>query len=482
MENTNKFKKILENTNIGIIETDLNGKITYINKKAKEIIGIKLDNKTSLHVWEILERGKEEFNKIVKLIENNRNGIESYETKIISNVIKNIWVEISVSPFKDNESEGFLIFFKDVTKKKILEEKAKETTLYLKNILNDSADAILGITLENKIFLWNKGAEEIYGYKEEEVIGKHIDILIPENLKKQNESEKIIKEALKKGFLKNYITERKRKDGKIIKVNITRTAIRDSEGRIFGFSAIVRDITEQEKMQQKLIQSERLSIVGRMASQVAHEIRNPLASISLNLELLEEEIEEIDFPNSKKFELISLIKTINSEVSHINNITDDYLSFVRMPVLKKSKEDLNTIVEDIHNSLKNLLLTARIKFVHHKNKLPKIPLDYNQTRRAILNIIKNAIEAIGNNGKIEVFSRIYREKKMICLYIKDSGCGIPEEKLEKIFEPFYTTKTTGSGLGMHITYQIMKEHGGEIRITSTEGKGTTVALCFPMEE
>ena len=169
-------------------------------------------------------------------------------------------------------------------------------------------------------------------------------------------------------------------------------------------------------------------------------------------------------------------------VFEINNITDDYLSFVRMPVLKKSKEDLNDIVEDIYNSLKNLLLTARINFIHHKNKLPKIPLDYHQTRRAVLNIVKNAIEAIGNDGKIEVFSRIYREKKMICLYIKDTGCGIEEEKLEKIFEPFYTTKTTGSGLGMHITYQIMKEHGGEIRITSTEGKGTTVALCFPMED
>ncbi len=481
MENINKFKKILENTNIGILETDLNGKITYINKKAMEIIGLNYPFEKDIYVWEILKEGKSEFSKIVKQIEDRKSGIESYETEIVCDGMKFMWVDISVSPFKDNNSEGFLIFFKDVTNKKLLEEKAKETTLYLKNILNDSADAILGITLENKIFLWNKGAEEIYGYKEEEVIGKHIDILIPENLKKQNESEKIIKEALKKGFLKNYITERKRKDGKIIKVNITRTAIRDSEGRIFGFSAIVRDITEQEKIQQKLIQSERLSIVGRMASQVAHEIRNPLASISLNLELLEEEIEDIELPTSKKSELTSLIKTINSEVSHINNITDDYLSFVRMPVLKKTKEDLNKVVEDIHNSLKNLLLTARIKFVHHKNPLPKIPIDYNQTRRAILNIIKNAIEAIGNDGKIEVFSRIYRDKKTLCLYIKDTGCGIPEDKLEKIFEPFFTTKVTGSGLGMHITYQIMKEHGGEIRITSVEGKGTTVALCFPME-
>ncbi len=481
MENINKFKKILESTNIGILETDLNGKITYINKKAMEIIGLNYPFEKDIYVWEILKEGKNEFSKIVKLIEERKSGIESYETEIVCDGMKFMWVDISVSPFKDNDSEGFLIFFKDVTNKKLLEEKAKETTLYLKNILNDSADAILGITLENKIFLWNKGAEEIYGYKEEEVIGKHIDILIPENLKKQNESEKIIKEALKKGFLKNYITERKRKDGKIIKVNITRTAIRDSEGRIFGFSAIVRDITEQEKIQQKLIQSERLSIVGRMASQVAHEIRNPLASISLNLELLEEEIEDIELPTSKKSELTSLIKTINSEVSHINNITDDYLSFVRMPVLKKTKQDLNKVVEDIHNSLKNLLLTARIKFVHHKNPLPKIPIDYNQTRRAILNIIKNAIEAIGNDGKIEVFSRIYRDKKTLCLYIKDTGCGIPEDKLEKIFEPFFTTKVTGSGLGMHITYQIMKEHGGEIRITSVEGKGTTVALCFPME-
>ena len=480
MRSDNRFKNILENANIGVLETDLKGMIVYINRKAKEMLGILDSGKENLYVWSVLKNGRDEFNKIVSLIEKNRNGVDSYETEIVKRDGWHAWIDISITPFKRNNTSGYLIFFKDVSRKKILEEKAKETTLYLKNILNDSADAILGITLENKIFLWNKGAEEIYGYRAEEVIGKHIDILIPEHLRKQNESDKIIKEALKKGYLKNYITERKRKDGKIIKVNITRTAIRDSEGRIFGFSAIVRDITEQERLQQKLIQSERLSIVGKMASQVAHEIRNPLASISLNLELLEEEVEDIEMPVSKKHELTSLIKTINSEVSHINNITDDYLSFVRMPVLKKTRENLNKVVEDVYNSLKNLLLTARIKFIHHKTTLPEIPIDYNQTRRAVLNIIKNSIEAIGNDGKIEVFFRVYREKQRLCLYIKDTGCGIPEDKLEKIFEPFFTTKATGSGLGMHITYQIMKEHGGEVRITSSEGRGTTVALCFPM--
>ncbi len=477
---SNKFKKILENTNIGIIETDENGKIRYLNKKAKEITGIKDNNSIPTFVWEILKKGKKEFKEIIKMLEKKPEGIESYETRIISEEIKNIWVDISITPYFDNN--GFLIFFKDVTTKKMLEEKAKETTLYLKNILNDSADAILGITLENRIFLWNRGAEEIYGYKAEEVLGKHINILIPEHLKEQKEADRIIKEALKKGYLKNYITERKRKDGTIIKVNITRTAIKDGEGRIFGFSAIVRDITEQEKLQQKLIQSERLSIVGKMASQVAHEIRNPLASISLNLELLEEEIEEIEMPSIKKREILSLLKTINSEVNHINNITDDYLSFVRMPALNKKKINIHSIVEDIHKFLKNSLITARIKFIHHKNNIPAILLDYNQARRAILNIIKNAMEAIGSNGKIEIFSRYYKEKKMVCLYIKDNGCGIPSDKIDKIFEPFYTTKMSGSGLGMHITYQIMKEHGGQIKVTSEEGKGTTIALCFPVGE
>lgn len=480
MKSDNRFKNILENANIGVLETDLKGMIVYINRKAEEMLCISHSEKENLYVWSVLKNGRDEFNKIVSLIEKNRNGVDSYETEIVKKDGRHAWIDVSISPFVRDGTTGYLIFFKDVSRKKILEEKAKETTLYLKNILNDSADAILGITLENKIFLWNKGAEEIYGYSAEEVIGKHIDILIPEHLRKENESDKIIKEALKKGYFKNYITERKRKDGKIIKVNITRTAIRDSEGRIFGFSAIVRDITEQERLQQKLIQSERLSIVGKMASQVAHEIRNPLASISLNLELLEEEVEEMELPVSKKHELTSLIKTINSEVSHINNITDDYLSFVRMPVLKKTRQNLNKVVEDVYNSMKNLLLTARIKFIHHRMTLPEIPIDYNQTRRAVLNIIKNSIEAIGNDGKIEVFFRVYREKQRLCLYIKDTGCGIPEDKLEKIFEPFFTTKATGSGLGMHITYQIMKEHGGEVRITSSEGRGTTVALCFPM--
>jgi signal transduction histidine kinase len=232
------------------------------------------------------------------------------------------------------------------------------------------------------------------------------------------------------------------------------------------------------EIQEKLIKSERLSIVGKMAAQVAHEIRNPLSSIMLNLELIEDELEEVN--GNAKTEIESHLNTINNEVEHLNNLTDDYLSFVRMPVLNREHVNLYSIVNDVINLMSGMTNSKNIEIHILRKEIPNVYIDKLQIKRACLNIVKNAIEAMDKGGKLKIWCNIVKKRNYISLNFKDSGEGIKKKSLKKITEPFYTTKLTGSGLGMHITSQIMKEHKGFLKIHSVYKKGTIIRLVFPL--
>lgn len=480
MNSQNRLKLLLGKVNTAIIEVKLNGRISYVNKRCERLLGLNQKEILGQFVWEFLKEKKAGFEKIIKKLNKKPEGIEDEYVQIVSEKIRSLWVEVCISPFElKKEDKGYLIFLKDVTNKKLSEDRVRETTSYLINILNDSADAIMGLTKDSKIFLWNKGAELIYGYSAEEVMGKSIEGFIPKDILENGEIEFLKKQSTENGFIRNYITDRITKQGKRITVNITRTAIKGLNGKIIGYSAIVRDITENLRVQEKLIKSERLSVVGKMAAQVAHEIRNPLSSIMLNIELIEDELDAI--ANSpEKLEIESNLKTINNEVEHLNNLTDDYLSFVRMPVLNREKVNLYSLVNEILDLVGNKLHAEKIQVEIVKRAFYNVFIDKMQIKRAILNIIKNAIEAMEEGGKIKIWCSLVKGGKYLSLNIKDSGCGIESENLRKIKDPFYTTKLSGSGLGMHICSQIMKEHKGKLKITSVLGKGTLVRLLFPI--
>jgi len=479
MKYQNRLKLLLGKVNTAIIEVKLNGRVSYVNKRCEKLLGVNQKEILGQYIWEFLKEKREGFEKITTKLKEKPEGLEEEYIQIVSEKIRSLWVEICISPFELRKNDsGYLIFLKDVTKKKISEDRVRETTNYLINILNDSADAIMGLTHNSEIFLWNKGAELIYGYSAKEIIGKSIKQLIPEKILDKGELEYLKQKSISNGFIKNYITERVRKDGKIITVDITRTAIKDRTGKVIGYSAIVRDISENLKIQEKLIQSERLSVVGKMAAQVAHEIRNPLSSIMLNIELIEDELEQIKGKEKKEIE--SNLKTVNNEVEHLNNLTDDYLSFVRMPVLNSENTNLYSIIKDVTKLMLQKIYSENISLNVIVKSCPTIFIDKLQVKRACINIVKNAIEAMGNGGVLKIWCSLIKGGKYLSLNFKDSGVGIPEKTLKRIKEPFFTTKLTGSGLGMHITSQIMKEHKGRLEITSVNKKGTLVRLIFPV--
>jgi len=243
------------------------------------------------------------------------------------------------------------------------------------------------------------------------------------------------------------------------------------------FDAMAGAIEEREH---KLIRSERLATVGRMAAQITHEVRNPLASIGLYAELLGDEI------NPGNDEGKRLVTSIISEVDRLTEITETYLRFARLPKPKLEREDLGAIVTGVLEFSRAELSQAGIALdLDVAPGLPEVAADEAQLRQALLNLVRNAKEAMRASGRLRVRVEAADGPEAggaaptVRVTVQDSGAGIPRENLEKIFDPFFSTKERGTGLGLALVQQIVVEHGGRVDVASGADEGTTFSLTFP---
>lgn len=251
----------------------------------------------------------------------------------------------------------------------------------------------------------------------------------------------------------------------------TGIASRDEIGDLAReFDAMAAAIEEREH---RLIRSERLATVGRMAAHITHEIRNPLASLGLNVELLADEV------GADNAEARKLVTSIGNEIDRLSEITETYLRFVRLPKPKLEQEDLGAIVTSVLEFAGGELTLAGVTWsIRVDPGVPEVIVDESQLRQAFLNLVRNAKEAMAGGGRIEV--EVARaEEGMVRLSIADSGAGISRENLAKIFEPFFSTKAKGTGLGLALVQQIVLEHGGRIDVDCPEGGGTRFTLYLP---
>ncbi len=227
-----------------------------------------------------------------------------------------------------------------------------------------------------------------------------------------------------------------------------------------------------EEREHRLIRSERLATVGRMAAQVTHEVRNPLASIGLYAELLGDEI-------GAASEAHRLVTSISSEVDRLTEITENYLRFARLPQPKLEREDLTALVASVAEFARAELAQSRITLeLSLPNESIDVAADENQIRQALLNLIRNAREAMVDGGSLKI-SVARRPDETATITMTDSGAGISADNLPKIFDPFFSTKAKGTGLGLALVQQIAAEHGGRAEAESAPGQGTTFRLVLP---
>ena len=347
------------------------------------------------------------------------------------------------------------------------------------SLIAHNADAILVADSDNHICFWNKGAESMFGYVESEILGRPVSVLVPGGRRYRKELRRINAELKSEGFMRNLQTDRLRKDGQKVPVLLTTTVIKEEDDTPLGSSLIMKDITTRVELEGRLIQSEKLSAIGHMASHVVHEIRNPLGSIILNLDLLDDEVADYAANGAMNAtEAAELLKAIRKELLIIKNVTDEYLMFARLPRSRPVRRNLNRIIEELVRFFRQEFEVRGIAVTSELDEsVPTCIVQAHKLRQALLNIVKNSIEAMSRGGRLTIATKPLARHSRI--EITDTGSGIPKELQEKVFGAFFSTKHKGTGLGLTFARGVVDDLGGRIRIRSKPGKGTTVTIDIP---
>jgi PAS domain S-box-containing protein len=363
-------------------------------------------------------------------------------------------------------------------------KRVQEINQLLASIVGSSNDAIIGTTLDGIISSWNRGAQKIYGYAFNEIIGNPISKIIPSSC---GDEWKVFLEKVKAGTsIEHYETQRKRKDGMLIDVALTISPISNISGEIIGASTIARDITKHKHLEKQIQQLQKMEALGRFAGGIAHDLNNVLYPIIIDIELL---LEETASSTRIHRTLTKVLKAAHRQRDLIRQI----LSFSRRSEQKIDPIKVTPVLEETIDLLRSSLpTTIRIEKhidVHDDNILG----DPTQIQQIILNLFKNAADAIGSkNGTIEVrLENIHIEPvvhpelkagQYLTLMVKDTGHGMTPELMDKIFEPFFTTKEVrkGTGMGLAVVHGIIKNHGGTITVESEPGKGSVFTVFLPV--
>jgi PAS domain S-box-containing protein len=351
------------------------------------------------------------------------------------------------------------------------ERQLQRHRLLLAHILDTSIDGILTLDVEDRVSTWNRGAEQIFGWKEEEILGQHAALLYPPGYDAQRELDALRRGTDQRGVLRAHSGDRVTRDGRLIQCEVSSTVLRDAHGRYAGRASIVRDVTERDRIREELNRREGLAAIGEMAAAVAHEIKNPLAGIGGAVQVLGRGFQEGD-PRAE------VVQEIQRQVRRLDTTIRDLLTFARPPRPRPAPVDLKEFAERILRGLSEepALKGQRLEVVIPHGTL--VRADPQLLENILVNLILNAGQALGARaGRIRI-SAVDRSEKTL-LSVADDGPGIPEDVLPRLFKPFFTTKTQGTGLGLAIVHKFVLAMGGRVEVQTGPGQGATFVVVLP---
>ncbi|WP_147534845.1 PAS domain-containing protein [Bacillus marasmi] len=382
------------------------------------------------------------------------------------------WVYTTIVPFlnKKGKPYQYVSIRNDITAQKEAEAQLRNSLKENNDIrfALDQASIITFTDEEGRILSVNDRFCELSKYSRSELIGQDFRMLnsgYHSKLFFKELWDTVLQGKVWKGEVKN-----KAKDGSYYWVDTTIVPFLNENGHPYQFLSIRNDITERKKHEETLHRQDKLAAVGQLAAGVAHEIRNPLTSIKGYAEFL-----QLDEKNPERLEFLDIIL---DELDRVNSIVEEFMVLAKP---KAAQLEEKNIVPIIKNVLNLLSFEARKKHVRlHFNtdqEIIQVECDEDRLKQVFLNLVKNGIEAMPNGGDLRIFTNVTAGKVEIS--IQDSGVGIPEEKIKKLGEPFYTTKENGNGLGLMVTFKIIESHNGSVYIESEVDKGTTFNIVLP---
>jgi PAS domain S-box-containing protein len=469
--NLKDIKDALDASTIVAI-TDAKGKIIFVNEKFEEISKYSQDELLGQD-HRILNSGvhsKEFFKELWRTI-----GQGSIWKGEICNRAKDgtiYWVDTTIVPFlnKKGKPYQYIAIRTDISDRKRAEVDLRESIKDNTDIrfALDQSTIVAFTDAKGIITSVNDKFCEISKYSREEIIGKDHSLL-----NSGFHSKGFFKELWKtigegrvwKGEIRN-----KAKDGTLYWVDTTIVPFLNEKGKPYQYVAIRNDITERKKTEETLHRQDKLAAVGQLAAGVAHEIRNPLTSMKGYAEFL-----TLDEKDPERLEFMNIIL---DEIERVNTIVEDFMVLAKPKMIELEEKN---VVPVIKNVISLLEFEARKKHVRLsfecEHEIIQIECDENRLKQVFLNFIKNGIEAMPNGGELHIRTMIHDNNVQIS--IQDTGIGIPEDKLKKIGEPFYSTKKNGNGLGLMVSFKIIENHNGKVFVESEPNKGTTFNILLP---
>ncbi len=489
--NKEYLENIIANSSDMIITTDLDRKIVTFNPGAENMLKYRRNDVLGFDIeslWKVPEERRKLMDEVAK-----KGFVNNYPTTLIAKNGEEVDISLSLSQLKDNEGRvlGTVGVSKDITEENRLrrqlvkhEEELEKAHDFLNKSIQSSPNAIIATDMKGNIIIWNEAAEETLGYKASEVIGRmNIDRIYSEGTAKKVMQLMRSAEHGPVGKLQSYPMVFVRRDGHVVEGNLSSAILYNSDGTESASVGIFVDLEERLNMERKLrrtqeqlLQSEKLAAMGRLTSQIAHELNNPLYGIMNTLELLKTEIP----PENKRRKILEMAL---SETERLAEMLRKMLSFSKPDEEEKRPSDINTILDEILLLHEKQLREHSIGIsVSLEPNIGRVYASKNQLRQVFLNMISNAKDAMPEGGTLTVGTSAVNDN--IHIRISDTGSGIRKENMDKIFEAFFTTKESvkGVGLGLSVCYGFIKDHGGDIKVESQPDSGTTFTIILPLHK
>ncbi|WXG39406.1 MAG: PAS domain S-box protein [Candidatus Freyarchaeum deiterrae] len=495
MRSEEKYRQLIENLNEGIWLIDKESRTTFCNERISEILGYTVDEMIGRNLFSFMDEHGVEIAK--KLLERRREGVrEDHDFEFIRKDGARIYTRLGTSPIIDENGNyaGALAAVIDITERRRMEEELENSEKRYKELFNNTGDAIFIHDLEGKFLEVNRVACERLGYSREEFLRMSpMDIdtpeyaaIVPERMEELRQKGQII-----------FETAHLRRDGcDCIRIPTELSScLIEYDGKP-AILSIARDITERKRMEEelrrysehleelveertrKLREAERMAAIGETAAMVGHDLRNPLQSIFGLLYLANKNLNSQATSNGKqKNDLAELLQTIEGQVDYMNKIVSDLEDYAKPVNPQLVATSVHQLIDDTF-SARTIPENVRV-YMGIEEDL-QLAIDPTMMRRVLANLIENAVQAMPNGGQLKI--KASKKGDSVLIGVEDTGVGIPGENLSKLFQPLFTTKAKGQGLGLAVCNRLVEAHGGSITVESEVGKGSTFTVEIPLKK
>jgi PAS domain S-box-containing protein len=478
-EESRRLPRILDALPVAIYVADDHGRPVYANATATRLLGKEVEARgdgaeSSLRVLGTDEPYPAERGPIARALQGESTVVVDMEVRGEGGSTP---LEVHGAPVRgtDGRVENAVAVFVDATEKRAADRRLRD----LASVVNSTDDAVVVKTPDGRVVAWNRGAERMFGFEALEIVGRPIRAIVPDDL--VDEMHAIRARLLAGERIDHYETTRRRKDGKLIQVSLTESPLRDAADRVVGMSMIARDVSERAALRRQVELSSRMASLGSLSAGVAHEINNPLTFIIVNLGLLADELSARGVADDD--DLRTLLRETVEGGERIKKVVRDLLTFARPPLDQPMPLDVRRAMDwalgVAAHEVKHCATVTR-----DLHEVPPVIADESRLGQVFLNLVVNAAQAFSDarvdDNRITVRTRLRRDGQVV-VEVADNGCGMTPQVLERIWDPFFTTKPvgTGTGIGLPMCHDIVAKLGGRIEVESEAGKGTTVRVVLP---